>query len=81
MKHPRKLIFLCTGSDCKKSGCKALTKELKKELAKPSHKGKYKFIRTKCLDMCKSAPVAIVEDFFVKKASVKKVINQVERPN
>lgn len=80
MKHNRKLIFICTGSDCKKSGCKRLSKELHTELNHPAHKGKYKFIKTKCLDMCKSAPVAIVDSHFFKKAETEKILNFIEEP-
>ncbi|WP_133552454.1 (2Fe-2S) ferredoxin domain-containing protein [Algoriphagus boseongensis] len=79
MRHPRKLIFVCTGSDCKKSGGKALKKQLKAELKEGQLKGNCKLISTKCMDMCKSAPVVIVEDHFLKKTNFSKVLQQLKK--
>ncbi len=68
MKAHRKLIFVCTGSDCKKSGSKTLCKELKSQLEEKGLKGKFQLIKTKCMDRCKTAPMVILDDHFIKKA-------------
>ena len=79
MKHPRKLIFVCNGSDCKKEGAKKLSKELKNLTDQAPLKGSCKFIKTKCMDMCKTAPNVIVGDFFCKKTSAEKVLIQLKK--
>lgn len=79
MKHQRELIFFCTGSDCKKSGGKSILKELKAECDRGPLKGKLKLIKTKCLDMCKSAPVVIVGDQFCKKATAEKLLEKLKK--
>ena len=79
MKHPRKLIFVCNGSDCKKEGAKKLSKELKNLTDQVPLKGSCKFIKTKCMDMCKTAPNVIVGDFFCKKTSAEKVLIQLKK--
>jgi NADH:ubiquinone oxidoreductase subunit E len=79
MQHFRKLVFVCTGSDCKKSGGKTIRKELKEGLKQGELKGKCKLILTKCMDMCKSAPVVIVGDHFCKKTSTSKVLEQIQK--
>jgi NADH:ubiquinone oxidoreductase subunit E len=79
MKLNRELIFICTGSDCKKSGGKKIYKELKAECEHGPLKGNLKLIKTKCLDMCKSAPVVIIGDHFCKKASIEKVLEKIKK--
>ncbi|TFV97485.1 (2Fe-2S) ferredoxin domain-containing protein [Algoriphagus kandeliae] len=73
MKHKRELVFVCTGSDCKKAGAKAIRKHLKEDLKSGPLKGQCKLIQTKCMDLCKSAPVVIVGDHFCKKTDAEKV--------
>lgn len=80
MKHSRKLVFCCTGSDCKKSHGKSIRKELKEASKHGDLKGQIKLIQTKCLDMCKSAPVLIVGDHFCKKATLEKVLKELKKP-
>lgn len=76
----RKFVFVCHGSDCKKEGCKKLQGELKELFHSHDYKGRFKIIKTKCMDFCKSAPVVIVENVAVKKADLslikKKLKNQ-----
>jgi NADH:ubiquinone oxidoreductase subunit E len=79
MKHFRKLIFVCNGSDCKKSGAKKLNKELKEMCDEGDLKGSCKFIKTKCMDMCKTAPNVIVGEYFCKKTSASKVLEQIKK--
>jgi NADH:ubiquinone oxidoreductase subunit E len=74
----RKFIFICNGSDCKEEGCKKLQHEIKDLLKSEDHKGKYKIIKTKCMDFCKSAPVVVYHNEVIKKAdlhAVKKKIS------
>jgi NADH-quinone oxidoreductase subunit F len=66
----RKFIFVCNGSDCKKEGCKKLQSELKDLIKLSEHKGKYKIIKTKCMDFCKSAPTVVINNEVLKKADV-----------
>lgn len=80
MKHKRQLVFVCNGSDCKKCGSKPLVKDLKKEFGKGHFKGGFKVIQTKCMDMCKSAPIVIVGDHFFKKAELQRIIGYIEKP-
>jgi NADH:ubiquinone oxidoreductase subunit E len=80
MKHSRKLVFCCTGPDCKKEGGKSLRKDLKESAKSGELKGEVKLIQTKCMDRCKSAPVVIVGDHFCKKATLEKVLNQLKKP-
>lgn len=79
MKHQRKLIFICNGSDCKKEGAKKLGKELKVQTDVSGMKGTCKFIKTKCMDMCKTAPNVIVGDYFCKKTDADKVMVQLKK--
>lgn len=66
----RKFIFICNGSDCKKEGCKSLLHEIKDLIKSDDHKGKYKIIKTKCMDFCKSAPAVVVNNEVIKKADL-----------
>jgi NADH:ubiquinone oxidoreductase subunit E len=78
MKIARQLIFVCNGSDCKKSGAKSIGKDLKAACQSDFLKGNCKLIKTKCMDMCKSAPMVIVNDQFLKKTTAAKVIEQLK---
>lgn len=66
----RKFIFICNGSDCKKEGCKKLQGEITELVNSNDYRGKFKIIKTKCMDFCKSAPVVIVENGVLKKADI-----------
>ncbi|WP_296697719.1 (2Fe-2S) ferredoxin domain-containing protein [Algoriphagus sp.] len=79
MESKRKLIFICQGSDCKKSGSKSLNKKIKEEINSKGLKGQFKLIKTKCMDCCKSAPVVIIGEYFCKKATFEKVISQIKK--
>jgi NADH:ubiquinone oxidoreductase subunit E len=80
MQIKRELIFVCTGSDCKKAGAKNLCKELKDATNQAPFKGQCKLIKTKCMDMCKSAPLAIVRDHYSKKTSSLKILELLKKP-
>jgi NADH:ubiquinone oxidoreductase subunit E len=70
MSPHRKFIFICNGSDCKKAGCKKLHSEIKGLIKSEDNKGKYKLIKTKCMDFCKSAPSVIMQNELIKKADL-----------
>jgi NADH-quinone oxidoreductase subunit F len=78
MGNHRKFIFVCNGSDCKGEGCKDLGKEIKELIQSGHNKGKYKIIKTKCMDFCKSAPVVIYHGEVIKKADVAHVRKKIE---
>jgi len=78
MKHKRKLVFICTGSACKKCGSKGLSKDLKDKFGKEPFKGGYKLVKTKCMDMCKSAPLVILGDQFIKKADFFTILEEMK---
>jgi NADH:ubiquinone oxidoreductase subunit E len=80
MQIKRELIFVCTGSECKKSGAKNLCKELKDAINQVPLKGQCKLIKTKCMDMCKSAPMAIVTDQYCKNTNSSKVLKLLKKP-
>ncbi len=80
MRVKRELIFVCTGSDCKKAGAKNLCKELKTATNQAPFKGQCKLIKTKCMDMCKSAPVVIVKDQYSKHTNSSKVLGLLKKP-
>ncbi|WP_186757727.1 (2Fe-2S) ferredoxin domain-containing protein [Echinicola salinicaeni] len=69
----RKFIFVCTGSDCKKNGCKSLLKDVKDLTKLDDHKGKYKIVKTKCMDFCKSGPITVVSNEVIKKSTKEKL--------
>jgi len=73
----RKFVFVCSGSDCKKAGCKTLTKAVKSILTLDPHKGKFKLIKTKCMDFCKSGPVMIFENEVFKNGEVEKLRSKI----
>jgi NADH:ubiquinone oxidoreductase subunit E len=79
MKINRQLVFVCSGSDCKEAGSKRLRKDLKEAVHAAGLKGQCKFFQTKCMDMCKTAPMVIVGDHFCKKADTKSVIDQIKK--
>lgn len=79
MKHKRQLVFICGGSDCKGAGAKSIKKELKSELKSGVLKGSCKLVETKCMDMCKSAPVGIVGNHFCKKTSADQLTKEIKK--
>ncbi|WP_460538102.1 NAD(P)H-dependent oxidoreductase subunit E [Echinicola sediminis] len=70
----RKFIFVCTGSDCKKNGCKALLKEAKDVIKLDDHKGQYKLVKTKCMDFCKTGPIMVINNEVIKKGDKEKMV-------
>ncbi|MEN2282516.1 (2Fe-2S) ferredoxin domain-containing protein [Algoriphagus sp. SE2] len=79
MESKRKLIFVCGGSDCIKSGSKTLRKKIREEIKSKELRGQCKLIKTKCMDYCKSAPVVIIGEFVCKKATIENVLHQIKK--
>jgi len=66
----RRFIFVCNGSDCKKEGCKKLQSDIKDLIKSEDYKGKFKIIKTKCMDFCKSAPLVVINNEVLKRANL-----------
>ncbi|WP_114750830.1 (2Fe-2S) ferredoxin domain-containing protein [Pleomorphovibrio marinus] len=69
----RKFIFVCTGKDCKRNGCKELLKDIKGMLKVSEHKGKCKVVKTKCMDFCKTGPMVVINSEVIKRASLPEI--------
>ena len=60
-KTPQQVIYVCTGSKCKKKGGKELSK-IFRDLAKTAGlKDTVEIIKTDCTDRCKFAPVLSIQ--------------------
>lgn len=57
IKTPEQVIYVCTGSKCKKKGGKQISKNYRDYLKKSGMKGRVEVIKTDCTDRCKFAPV------------------------
>lgn len=69
----RRFIFVCNGSDCKKEGCKKLQSDIKELIKSEDYKGKFKIIKTKCMDFCKSAPLVVINNEVLKKVNLQDI--------
>ena len=67
MKPRRKYIFICNGKDCKKNDSKSFSSSLKQAVSIAPLKGNFKLVKTKCMDCCKSGPIAVYNNQLVKK--------------
>ncbi|WP_242926966.1 (2Fe-2S) ferredoxin domain-containing protein [Pontibacter vulgaris] len=54
---PEKVIYVCTGSKCKKKGGKDLAKLFREMIKEMGLKGKVEVVKTDCTDRCDYAPV------------------------
>ncbi|MHC2990756.1 hypothetical protein OB13_03865 [Pontibacter sp. HJ8] len=54
---PDKVIYVCTGSKCKKKGGKEIGKTLRDIIKLMGLKGKVEVVKTECTDRCDFAPV------------------------
>ena len=54
---PDKVIYVCTGSKCKKKGGKDIGKTLRNMIKDMGLKGKVEVVKTECTDRCDFAPV------------------------
>lgn len=78
MKKRRKFIFVCSGSDCKSNGAKDFTGKIKQTLHGGEFRGQFKMVKTKCMDCCKSGPVAVVNNQLIKKADLDELISELK---
>ena len=60
-KNPENVIYICTGSKCKKNGSKHLSKFFNSSVKKHGLKGKIEVIKTSCTDRCKHGPVVCLQ--------------------
>lgn len=56
-KTPDKVIYVCTGSKCKKKGGKENGKALRSLIKDLGLKGQVEVVKTECTDRCDFAPV------------------------
>ncbi|QCR24703.1 (2Fe-2S) ferredoxin domain-containing protein [Pontibacter sp. SGAir0037] len=56
-KTPEKVIYVCTGSKCKKKGGKDIGKALRSMIKDMGLKDQVEIIKTECTDRCDYAPV------------------------
>ncbi|QNF31967.1 (2Fe-2S) ferredoxin domain-containing protein [Adhaeribacter swui] len=56
-KIPTQVIYICTGSKCKKQGGKELCKLFRDQAKSAGLKDTVEIIKTDCTDRCKFAPV------------------------
>ena len=54
---PEKVIYVCTGSKCKKKGGKENGKALREMIKSMGLKGRVEVVKTECTDRCDFAPV------------------------
>ncbi len=54
---PEKVIYVCTGSKCKKKGGKENGKALRNLIKESGLKGRVEVVKTECTDRCDFAPV------------------------
>lgn len=58
---PEKVLYVCTGSKCKKRGSKNLYKYLKQAINDFVSRKKVNVIQTKCTDRCKLGPIVVLQ--------------------
>jgi (2Fe-2S) ferredoxin len=60
-KAPEKVVYICTGSKCKKKDSKDFYKDLKSTLKDAGLNKEIEIIKTECTGRCKFAPVLAVQ--------------------
>lgn len=60
-KTPQQVIYICTGSKCKKRGGKELSKLFRDRVKNAGLKDTVEIIKTDCTDRCKFAPVLSIQ--------------------
>ncbi|WP_460511736.1 NAD(P)H-dependent oxidoreductase subunit E [Cyclobacterium sediminis] len=74
MKPRKKYIFICNGKDCKKNDNKSFSSLLKQAMNRAPLKGNFKLVKTKCMDCCKSGPIAVYNNQLVKKGDTDQIV-------
>ena len=78
MKNRRTFIFVCSGSDCKSNGAKGFSGDIKRAINQDQFRGKFKMVRTKCMDCCKSGPVAVINNSLIKEGDLKQLKKELD---
>ncbi|GEO22318.1 (2Fe-2S) ferredoxin domain-containing protein [Cyclobacterium qasimii] len=73
MKPRRKFIFVCNGKDCKKNDAKSFSEAIKNTIKEGDFRGNFKMVKSKCMDCCKSGPVAVFNNELIKKGDHEKL--------
>ena len=60
-KTPQQVIYVCTGSKCKKKGGKEISKLFRGMAKEAGFKDSVEIIKTDCTDRCKFAPVMSIQ--------------------
>ncbi|PRY16491.1 (2Fe-2S) ferredoxin [Pontibacter ummariensis] len=60
-KTPDKVIYVCTGSKCKKKGGKDLSKAFRSMIKEMGLKDQVEVVKTDCTDRCDFAPVVCMQ--------------------
>ena len=60
-KVPEHVIYICSGSDCKKNGSKEISKKFKNLIKDNDLKSKVEIIKSDCTDRCKTAPIFAIQ--------------------
>jgi NADH:ubiquinone oxidoreductase subunit E len=58
---PEKVIYVCTGSKCKKKGGKEIGKSIREKIKELGLKGRVEVVKTDCTDRCDYAPVICMQ--------------------
>ena len=58
---PKQVIYVCTGSKCKKRGGKELSKLFRSQAKDAGLKDVVEIIKTDCTDRCKSGPIVSLQ--------------------
>jgi NADH:ubiquinone oxidoreductase subunit E len=58
---PEKVIYVCTGSKCKKKGGKEIGRSIREQIKEMGLKGKVEVVKTDCTDRCDYAPVICMQ--------------------
>ncbi|AKP52407.1 (2Fe-2S) ferredoxin domain-containing protein [Cyclobacterium amurskyense] len=74
MKPRRKFVFVCNGKDCKKNDAKSFTEVIKNTIKEDDFRGNFKLVKSKCMDCCKSGPVAVIGHELIKKGDKDKLL-------
>jgi (2Fe-2S) ferredoxin len=57
----RNVVLVCHGSECRKAGAKGLRKTARKQAKAMGIRGETLITRTRCNDLCRSAPVVCLQ--------------------
>ncbi len=79
MKKRRTFIFACSGSDCKSNGAKAFAEAIKGSIGEKRFRGKFKLVKTKCMDCCKSGPVVVINNKLIKNGDLEQLVKELEQ--